>query len=83
MLFIIRMWLVVFGLNSTKIIFNFLCNCYFFFKAESPEDYNQLKRIDDSVDRKSLKQLRLMKKILRNDDLSTEEKRIAINAIED
>ena len=53
------------------------------FKAESPEDYNQLKRFDDSVDRKSLRNLRLMRKVLRNDDLSTEEKRIAINAIDD
>ncbi len=53
------------------------------FKAESPEDYNQLKRIDDSVDRKSLRNLRLMKKVLRNDDLSIEEKRTAINAIDD
>ena len=53
------------------------------FKAESPEDYNQLKRIDDSVDRKSLRTLRLMKKVLRNDDLTSEEKRVAIKEITD
>ena len=52
-------------------------------KADSLEDYNQLKRIDDSVDRKSLKHLRLMKKVLRNDDLTSEEKRVAIKEITD
>lgn len=53
------------------------------FKAESPNEYDQLKRIDDSVDRKTLKQLRLMKKVLTKEYLTADEKKLIFSEISD
>ena len=53
------------------------------FKSESLEEYNQMKVLDNSIDKKTIKQLRLMKKVLKKDYLKDEDKAIIFNEITD